>query len=166
MINGGFQNFLHAITGLPGGFGNVVIPPPPPPPPSGGGAGYSRPSERPQRINIPLRRLEKRIAKQFKGSIPSAYERKLRRIRELLALLKSAGEQLGSADKAATAAIYVYREKLAQALKDIQALEAKKIAAAHALGIERLKEQKRIKEEAQEAEDVSMLLANILDFLN
>lgn len=165
MTNGGFQNFLHAITGLPGGFGNVIIPPPPPPPISGGG-GYSRPSDRPKRISIPFRRLEKRIAKQFKGNIPSAYERKLRRIRQLLALLKAAGEQLGSAEKAATAAIYLYQQKLVDALKDIQALEHKKIAAAHALGIERLKEQKRIKEEAQEAEDVSMLLANILDFLN
>lgn len=27
MTNGGFQNFLHAITGLPGGFGVTVVPP-------------------------------------------------------------------------------------------------------------------------------------------
>jgi hypothetical protein len=26
VINGGFQNFLHAITGLPGGFGTTVVP--------------------------------------------------------------------------------------------------------------------------------------------
>lgn len=28
MTNGGFQNFLHAITGLPGGFGTGVAPQP------------------------------------------------------------------------------------------------------------------------------------------
>jgi hypothetical protein len=169
VINGGFQNFLHAITGLPGGFGNVA-PPPPPPPLPGGGGGYSRPSERPQRINIPLRKLEKRIAKQFKGRVPSEFERKLRRIRRLMELLKAAGDQLNKADQAATAAIWKYRQQLADTLRELKALEENRIARAQALGLQRLRKQKqereRIQQEAQEAEEISLVLASVLDFLN